>query len=211
VQTDPHHTDDKRRETLAMDVLVILCHPLPGSFNHAVAERVVETLTDLGHATHFHDLYREGFEPVLSADELRRGASFDEIVLAHTDELSGCGGIVAVHPDWWGLPPALLKGWVDRVFRPGVAYELEGEEFLRKRKSALLGGRKALVFATTEASEEEELGLIERFWREAVFGWCGIEQSRCLVLHDLHRLQQGERTAWLKGVAEVVRAWFPPP
>jgi putative NADPH-quinone reductase len=194
-----------------VDVLVILCHPLPGSFNHAVAARVVSTLSDLGHAVRFHDLYREGFEPVLSAEELRRGTSFDEAVLAHTDELSRCGGIVVVHPDWWGLPPALLKGWVDRVFRPGVAYELEGEEFLRKRKSALLGGKKALVFATTEASQDEDPGLIEGFWREAVFRYCGIEESACLVLRNLHHLEQGERTAWLETVAETVESWFPQP
>jgi NAD(P)H dehydrogenase (quinone) len=193
-----------------VDVVVILCHPLPGSFNHALAERVVGTLAELGHGACLHDLYAEGFDPVLPGEELRRGVSFDETVLVHTEQLSSCGGIVVVHPDWWGLPPALLKGWVDRVFRPGVAYELEGEEFLRKRSAPLLRGRTALVFATTEASPAEDPGLIERFWREAVFRFCGIESSECRILRNMHGLEQGERTAWLRSAAEAVRHWFPP-
>jgi NAD(P)H dehydrogenase (quinone) len=193
-----------------MDILVVLCHPLPGSLNHATAERVVGTLTELGHRPRFHDLYGEGFDPVLSGEELRRGVSFDEAVLAHAGEVTACRGIVLIHPDWWGLPPALLKGWVDRVFRPGVVYEFEGEEFLRKSRLPLLGGHTALVFATSEASAEEDPGLLERFWREAVFRYCGIERTECRILRSLHRLEQGERSAWLRDVAACVRLWFPP-
>ena len=65
------------------------------------------------------------------------------------------------------------------------------------------------MFATTEASAEEDPRLIERFWREAVFRFCGIERSECLILRNMHGLEQGERTAWLRGAAESVRLWFP--
>ena len=193
-----------------MDVLVILCHPREGSFNRAVAERVVETLVEQGHASHLHDLYAEGFDPVLSSDELSRGLSFDEKVLAYSRELTVCSGLVFVHPEWWGGPPALLKGWLERVFRPGVAYEFEGPDFLRKQKTPLLGGKRALVFATSHETESGQPGLLERFWLEAVFGYCGLQQAACHVLRNLHRLEQGQRTAWLERVTLTVRACFPP-
>jgi NAD(P)H dehydrogenase (quinone) len=175
-----------------------------------VAERVVKTLRQAGREARLHDLYAEGFDPVLPAEELRRGMSFDERVLGYCEELTACHGLVLVHPDWWGLPPALLKGWVDRVFRPGVAYEFEGQEFLRKRKTPLLSEKKALVFATSHATEEDDPGLLERFWLHAVFRYCALEQSACRVLRNLHRLDQGQRTAWLELVEETVRSWFPP-
>jgi len=192
-----------------MNVLVILCHPQPGSFNHAVADRVVATLTELGHRTRRHDLYTEGFDPVLPEEELRRGLSFDARVLEHSEELAACSGLVFVHPEWWGTPPALLKGWIDRVFRPGIAYEFEGEEFLRKRKTPLLSGRKALVFATTDASAAEDPKTLESFWNRSVFAYCGLEASAVHLLRDLHRLESADRTAWLRSVAEIIRTWFP--
>ncbi|MBN1837549.1 MAG: NAD(P)H-dependent oxidoreductase [Spirochaetales bacterium] len=192
-----------------MDVQVILCHPLPGSFNHVVAERVTATLVEQGHAPRLHDLYAEGFDPVLPPEELRRGVSFDARVLEHAEELAACGGLVAVHPDWWGLPPALMKGWVDRIFRPGVAYEFEGEEFLRKRKVPLLSGKRALVFACTDTTAEEDPGVLEAFWRQAVFAYCGLEGFGIHVLRDMHHLEPADRTAWLRLVADTVRLCFP--
>jgi NAD(P)H dehydrogenase (quinone) len=196
---------------VSVDVQVILCHPLPGSFNHAVAQRVTATLAERGHCPRLHDLYAEGFDPVLPGEELRRGVSFDSRVLEHAEELAGCGGLIVVHPDWWGLPPALLKWWVDRVFRPGVAYEFEGEEFLKKRKIPLLSGKRALVFATTHAGADDDSGLVEQFWRRAVFAYCGFEASDVHVLRNLYRLEPADRTAWLRFVAETVRDRFPTP
>ena len=192
-----------------MEVLIVLCHPLSGSFNHAVAERVHATLDEQGYTTRLHDLYAEDFDPVLPGDELRRGVSFDTRVLEHAEELAACAGLVVVHPDWWGMPPALLKGWIDRVFRPGVAYEFEGEEFLRKQKTPLLSGKRALVFATTDATPAEDPGLLEGFWGQAVFAYCGLEGFGIHVLRDLRRLEPADRTAWLRFVAEVVRTCFP--
>jgi NAD(P)H dehydrogenase (quinone) len=193
-----------------MNVLVIVCHPLPESFNFTVADRIVQTLSQMGHTVKVHDLYKEGFEPVLSGEELSRGMSFDEAVLDYSLELEACAGLILVHPDWWGLPPALLKGWVDRIFRPGIAYELQGEEFLPKRSAPLLNGKKALVFVTSDASMEKDVALVERFWQESVFAYCGIAESKVHVLRNMHRLDQGDRIAWLRFVAETLPVWFPP-
>ncbi len=108
-----------------MNVSVILGHPDPASFNHAVAETVVAALTAEGHTVRFHDLYAESFNPVLPSFEIPKHADLDPLVRRHCDELSAADGIVIIHPNWWGQPPAIMKGWIDRVIRPGVAYEFK--------------------------------------------------------------------------------------
>ncbi|HEB33196.1 MAG TPA: hypothetical protein ENI15_20335 [Spirochaetes bacterium] len=67
-----------------MRTTVILCHPVKGSFNHAISDEVVRSLKQQKHIVHYHDLYDEGFQPVLSADELQRRFSFDEQVQLYT-------------------------------------------------------------------------------------------------------------------------------
>jgi putative NADPH-quinone reductase len=189
-------------------ILLILCHPQVGSFNHAVAERARETLTAVGHEVLFHDLYREGFDPVLTWPEYRRGVSFDEQVVRHSKELEACGGLVFVHPEWWGQPPALLKGWVDRVLRPGLAYEPADEERPEQAPAPLLEDKAALVLATRDAGAPS--GLLERVWLEGVFAFCGIRNAACHVLRDLRRLGPAERQAWLAQVARALLGAFPP-
>ena len=165
-------------------ILLILCHPRKGSFNHALAGRVRETLTHAGHEIRFHDLYEEGFDPVLGAEELARRFSFDSVIQGHYRDLAESEGIVIVHPDWWGQPPAILKGWVDRVFRQGIAYDFEGEEFVRKTKVPLLSGKRALVFCTTDelvppgdSRRKAAAHPTVAFWRDRVFGYCGAEAA----------------------------------
>ena len=192
--------------THRVQILLILCHPLEGSFNHAVARRASQTLAASGHEVRFHDLYEEGFDPVMPGPEFRRGVSFDEQVVRHTRELASAGGLVFVHPEWWGQPPALLKGWADRVLRPGVAYEPADAELPEQNPAPLLGGKSALVFATRD--EPGRTGLLERVWLEGVFAFCGLSGS-CHVLHGLRRLGPAERNAWLELVAQTVVRAFP--
>ena len=111
-----------------MNVSVILGHPYDGSFNAAIAQTVVQTLEEDGHAVAFHDLHAEGFNPVIPPSELVSDVPADDLTALHQREIKEADGIVVVHPNWWGQPPAILKGWVDRVLREGVAYGFaEGE------------------------------------------------------------------------------------
>ena len=104
-------------------ISVVLAHPDKGSFNHAIAETVVDELTRFGHEVCFHDLYEEGFDPVLRGEEIPGEASLPQEIENHCNEIAAAEGIVVIHPNWWGQPPAILKGWIDRVIRPGVCYE----------------------------------------------------------------------------------------
>ena len=125
-----------------MNVSVILGHPYDGSFNAAIAQTVVQTLEEDGHAVAFHDLHAEGFNPVIPPSELVSDVPADDLTALHQREIKEADGIVVVHPNWWGQPPAILKGWVDRVLREGVAYGFaegdSGGRTRRKRASSKL-------------------------------------------------------------------------
>jgi len=129
--------------------LVVLCHPNKTGFNQAIAAAAVDHLKK-SHSVEFLNLYQETFDPVLPAPELPRKYTLDETVQRYNALVQQAQVLIFVHPDWWGGPPALLKGFVDRVFRPGVAYEFDGFQFLSKKKVALFSGKKAMVFSTTD-------------------------------------------------------------
>lgn len=98
--------------------LIVLAHPKSDSFCAAMAGRVRNSSPD----SILRDLYSENFNPVLDAIELAGKGSLDPVVQEHQRLLSEARRLVLVFPDWWGSMPAILKGWVDRVWRPGIAY-----------------------------------------------------------------------------------------
>ena len=115
-----------------MRVLTVLAHPSPDSFDAAILAKAVETLTARGHDVRVRDLYRENFAATLSAHEWRHNADVPrnrEAVAAYVADLEWADALLLVFPTWWSAPPAILKGWLDRVFLPGVAFELKQFHF----------------------------------------------------------------------------------
>jgi len=131
-----------------MIVSLILAHPDPLSFNHAIAQKALDTLENNGHSVYYHDLYQEHFDPILPSAEIPKEAHLTDTVAQYCDELGHSDGVVIVHPNWWGQPPAILKGWIDRVMRPGVAYEFEENDSGEGIPIGLLRARAAIVFNT---------------------------------------------------------------
>jgi putative NADPH-quinone reductase len=112
-----------------LKISVILAHPYNQSFNAAIAAAVADRLKSNGHTVFFHDLYAEGFDPVMKESELVSDAAGDWLIAAHQQEIRESEGIVIIHPNWWGQPPAVLTGWADRVLREKVAYAFaEGDD-----------------------------------------------------------------------------------
>lgn len=117
-----------------MRVLLIHSHPRSDSFSAALREAVAEGLAAAGHTVDNHDLHAEAFDPVLS--EHQRGVYFDQAenrrgLEAHIQSLRQADALVLVYPTWWFGMPAMLKGWLDRVWLPGVAFQLGGATVLR--------------------------------------------------------------------------------
>ncbi|MEM6616176.1 MAG: NAD(P)H-dependent oxidoreductase [Pseudomonadota bacterium] len=110
--------------------LVVFCHPCSESFNAAIKDRVISTLKDAGHEVRLIDLYKEGFNPVMGADE-RRGYhdQGDNVrpVAEHLAAAKWADFHVYVYPTWWFGLPAMLKGWLDRVWVPHETFTMPTE------------------------------------------------------------------------------------
>lgn len=113
-----------------MRLLVVHAHPLDESFSRALFTRTMETLEACGHEVRGLDLYATGFDPVLDAEGRRRyhdRGSNAVPVAEHLRLLAWCNGIIFVYPTWWYGQPAILKGWLDRVWVPHVTFTMPTE------------------------------------------------------------------------------------
>ena len=195
-----------------MNVSIILGHPHPGSFNHAIAHAAAETLRRHGHTPAFHDLYAEKFDPILPYGEIDEGAPLPPLVQQHCAEIAEAEGIVIVHPNWWGGPPAIMKGWMDRVLRPGVAYRFDAGDSGGGVPIGLLKARAAIVFNTSNTPRERELAAfgdpLERVWKDCTFDLCGVKNFRRRTFGVVITSTLEQRRAWLREVEEIVSRTF---
>jgi NAD(P)H dehydrogenase (quinone) len=110
-----------------MHVLYVYCHPLDESFHAAIRKEALAGLTEAGHTIDMLDLYAEDFNPVLTAERRRdyhdptRNRANNQ---AYVDRLMAANALVMQFPTWSFGPPAMLKGWFDRMFGPGIAMDL---------------------------------------------------------------------------------------
>jgi NAD(P)H dehydrogenase (quinone) len=195
-----------------MNILVILAHPNPESFNHAIAQRIVATLKRERHNVLFHDLYAEKFDPLLSVDEIKNDRLADPKLQCYCNELTGADGLIFVHPNWWGQPPAILTGWIDRVFRSGIAYAFNEGDHGEGVPIGLLTGKTALVFNTSDTPgrrEQEVFGdPLDLIWKKCLFEFCGIERYHRKVFSVIVNSTKEQRIRWLEEAEEVTRTCF---
>ena len=192
-----------------MKVSVILAHPDKNSFNHALAHTVIDELESNGHAIILHDLYEENFDPILSAAEIPKDAQLPPEIKFHCDEISQAEGIVIIHPNWWGQPPAILKGWVDRVIRPGIAYEFIEEDKGEGIPNGLLNAKFALVLNTSNTPTDREKNVfgdpLESLWKECIFDLCGVKNFHRRMFNIVVISTKEERENWLTESREIVK------
>lgn len=190
-----------------MKASIILAHPYEKSFNRAIFDRAVQAFQNLGIEPWKHDLYKEDFNPVMTRDELGKLPSTDTKVLLCTQELIDSDFLVFIHPDWWGQPPAILKGYIDRVIRPPHAYDYD-ENAEGSPATGKLGGKTGIVFTTANTDAERETAYfgdpLEKIWTRCVFGFCGIENSRHVMFSVVSTSSQAQREAWLEQVQDVI-------
>lgn len=196
-----------------MKISLILAHPRPGSFNHAIAGTAACSLRDAGHAVSCHDLYAESFDPLLPMEEIPRDVLLPAAIAQHCAEIAAADGIIIVHPDWWGMPPAILKGWADRVLRPGVAYQFAETDSGEGIPAGLLKAQAALVFNTSNTPRRREMEVfgdpLERLWKDCVLAFCGVPVVHRRMFGVLVTSTDAQRKAWLEEVSLLVSETFP--
>jgi putative NADPH-quinone reductase len=196
-----------------MKISIILGHQHVGSFNHAIAEAARTTLEENGHTVTFHDLYAENFNPLLPHEEVAKGAELDPVIQAHCDEIAAADGIIIVHPNWWGQPPAILKGWVDRVMRQGVAYKFGVNDAGEGVPIGLLKANWALVFTTSNTPRDRETEWfgdpLENLWKNCILLYCGVKQVERTNYEVVIISTPEQRAEWLADVRQRVTKVFP--
>jgi NAD(P)H dehydrogenase (quinone) len=201
-----------------MRVLIVYAHPEPTSFNGAMKDVAVETLSAAGHSVTVSDLYAQGFNPVAGAHDFThradparldlgaeqanaaRTAGFAPDLQAEIDKLMAADFLLLQFPFWWYSVPAMLKGWIDRVFAYGVTYD-----FGRTWDRGVFKGRRAMLAFTTSAPPTSSLpdgrnGDLERtLWplHAGVLALCGYDVLKPFVAHAVRWVDQGRREAIL--------------
>jgi len=158
-----------------MNHLIIYANYNDGSFNHAVRDNLESTYRSIGHQVTVRDLYAMQFNPVLTSDDfenLRAGKLPDEII-TEQNYITNADVLTFVYPVWWTGMPAILKGYIDRVFLYGFAYK-RGPNGVE----GMLQGKKVLLFSSTgNPKKDYEGGMYDAMnltTNTGIFEYCGM-------------------------------------
>jgi putative NADPH-quinone reductase len=186
----------------AKKVLVVLGHPDPESFNAAIFRAYVQAATAAGHEVRTLELGQLDFDPVLRYGYRQRMAP-DPMIERSQEWIKWAQHIVLIFPVWWSQMPALLKGWVDRTFTPGFAYNYEGLRAIRH----LRGRTGALITTSMGPSLLLALLGVAPVWnmKRNLFGSCGIKTTQTLSLGQMTtpRDTAARRARFLQKVARA--------
>ncbi|AXA40836.1 NAD(P)H-dependent oxidoreductase [Rhizobium leguminosarum] len=195
-----------------MRILLVLAHPLEDSFAASVARTAREALEASGHVVDLLDLYREDFDPRLSEAE-RRGyfdVPYDTSAVADTvARLKAADGLILVFPQWWFNFPAILKGFFDRIFAPGVAFS---HDAAGGRIVPQLTNIRLLYALTTTGSPWWLVRLymgdpVRRLLKRGIAAFCSKRLNfKMLGLHDMDSATDAKRTVHLDRVRKLLSA-----
>ncbi len=188
-----------------MNILIVFAHPRSTSLNAALAYHLVEQLSK-NHTVTLNDLYRDNFDPVLKENELLDINYFSWDIRDYCDALIAADCLIIIHPNWWGAPPAMMKGWIDRVIRLNVGYGFsdagEGEPV------KLLRLKNFFVFNTSNTSNERELSVfqdpLENIWKNCIAGFLGTPHFFRSVFRIVVTSNEEERSAWIHDCCNMV-------
>ncbi|WP_019868214.1 NAD(P)H-dependent oxidoreductase [Methylovulum miyakonense] len=202
-----------------MQVLIVHAHPEPNSFNGALTRCAVETLASIGHQVVVSDLYAMGFDPVsgrqnfthmadpnyfrLQTEEKYASATngYHSELQAEMDKLVACDLLIFQFPMWWLGLPAILKGWVDRVFAVGRVYG--GGRYFNQ---GMMHGKRAMCSITIGGAYEvyssrgvyADIAEILFPLHRGIFGFTGFEVLESFVVYGLNGLGNDERIQYLE-------------
>jgi putative NADPH-quinone reductase len=200
-----------------MRVLVIHAHPVETSFNRTLFNTAVAALKEAGHEVDACNLYEEGFEAVLSREERLEyhevPGNITPAIAPYVERLRAADAIVFVHPVWNYGYPAILKGYFDRVFVPGVSFVLIGGEASDRGKLVPnLKNIKKVAYVTHYGGDRLRTMLmgdpprrLARRWAWAMFGsWL---PPKYLALYNIDNCTAAQRSAFIEKVRQTMRAF----
>lgn len=178
-----------------MKVLTVITHPREDSLTFKVAETFIQGLQDAGHQVEALDLYRAKFDPLLwEKDEPNWNATqqnYSSEVEIEINRMEQNDGLAFVFPIWWWSMPAMMKGYIDRVWNYGYAY---GPKKLKHEQVLWLG----LVGASEQGLEKRKYDeMIERYFNLAIADFCGITNSKLELIYETNKQKSKYMEEWL--------------
>lgn len=190
-----------------MKQLVVFAHPYAKSFGKGILDTIEHESLKNGVEIRIRNLYELGFDPVLKGSDLLnlQSGNYAEDIKAEQEHIQWADLITFVYPVWWAGMPAILKGYVDRVFANGFAFANTPTGPV-----GLLNGKKALLFCTTGFPNNlyEEIGMHKSMIQtsdEAIFNFCGIEVVKHLFFGSIPFSTEADRATYLETVATTIR------
>jgi len=188
-----------------MNISLILANPNPQSFGHQISKTCLNSIKTDQHQLWFHDLYQEQFDPILPSSEIDSpNQQIDPKILQYAQELTKTDLLIIIHPNWWGQPPAILKGWIDRSFRPQMVYN-----FTEKGPQGLLEIKQVLIFTTQNTPLEieiKELGNpLDLLWKKCIFNFCGVQNVTRKIFTPVDESKNQQRQEWLDEVQTIIQ------
>jgi putative NADPH-quinone reductase len=196
-----------------MKCLVVIAHPLDDSLCRTLAQTAISALTAQGHEVVIEDLYSSGFTPALTVSERRSyySPTYDTAAAAgQIDRLLAAEALVLVFPTWWFGFPAMLKGWFDRIWAPGIAYDHASD--LGPIKPRLHGLRHTLSITSLGSPWwVDRLVLrqpVKRVLKTALLGTCAPKSSfEMLSLYKAESLTQAKVQAFGSRIERTLARW----
>ena len=190
-----------------MKYLIVYAHPNPKSFNHAILETISQELQKKKREFTVRDLYRIGFNPVLSTKDLLaiQNGAVPKDIKKEQNYISKADTLIFIFPIWWSAMPAILKGYIDRVFSLGFAYDITEDEVI-----GLLKGKKVFIVTTTGASKEdyEKMGAFKMMNMSidmAIFQFSGMKVIGHKYFSSVPNVSQQDRKKMLKELKLLVK------
>jgi putative NADPH-quinone reductase len=188
-----------------MKIFIVFNHPYEGSFCSAILGSVLAGLEKAGHQTDLLHLDRDGFDPVMKADDLKGftlGKPVDPKIIEYKRRMEQAEHLVLIFPIWWELMPALTKGFIDRVIFPGVAYDYDKRgRFPRmvRRFNALRGVTLITTMNTPSIFYRLIFGnAIKRALFTGTFWKMGYGNRKWISLNMVKFVTEEKRKKWLR-------------
>ena len=191
-----------------MRSLIIYAHPGVQSLNHAIRQIIESELKTTGETYAVRDLYQLNFDPVLHLQDIE-GAEH-HVVLEDVQEeqmhIQSSDMLIFIFPIWWAAMPAILKGYIDRVFSFDFAYNVDEKGDI----NGLLKGKKAVIINTAgahhhEYAKEGMFDTMNKILDKGVFALCGIEVIEHKYLCAVHESSETERIRMLEEIRSMIR------
>lgn len=186
-------------------ISIVFCHPSARSYNHALLQAITDKLTDEGREYYVINLYAEGFNPVLDSQSLEHyaaGQTDDEMVRRYQQALTHSDTLIFIFPVWWGMMPAMLKGWIDKVFLKSVVYDTTPEGSILP----CLSISNTTIITTSEEDSAIIAPFIEGYFTPLVLNAVGINGVRWFNCDHVSTIPQARRDEFTAAVlAHIVK------